>query len=68
MEQTLIVTLFYNMDTGHCFVETSLANRKTETNPIGCFVRFFDSLAEALQVKSLIDKRPYLAQRYLNIP
>ena len=67
MEQTLIVTLFYNMDTGHCFVETSLANRKTEINPFGFFVRFFNSLAEALKVKSLIDKRPYLAHHYLNI-
>jgi len=68
MEQTLIVTLFYNMETGYCFIENSSANRKTEINPFGFFVRFFNSLAEALKVKSLIDKRPYLAQRYLNIP
>jgi len=68
MELKSFIILFYNLETGYCFIENSSANRKTEINPFGFFVRFFNSLAEALKVISLIDKRPYLAHRYLNIP
>ena len=67
MELKSLNFICYNQDTGYCFVESSPANRKTETNPIGCFVRFFDTMADALHVKSLIDKKPYLAFKYLNI-
>lgn len=68
MELKSIIFLCYNLDTGYCFVESSTIDRKTEINPIGYFVRFFDSLAEAYKVKFQIEKRPYLAHHYLKIP
>ena len=68
MELKSLIFICYNQDTGYCFVESSPAKRKTETNTIGCFVRFFDSLADAVKVKSKIDRRPYLAHSYLNFP
>jgi len=67
MENKSIIFLSYNMDTGYCFVGSSIIDRKTEINPIGYFVRFFDLLAEAYKVKFQIEKRPYLAHRYLKI-
>ncbi len=60
--------LAYDQDTGHCFVETSPADRKTEINPIGYFIRYFDSVKEAHRVKSQILRRPFLVHKYLNIP
>jgi len=62
-----LIFLCYEQDSGNCFVQISPANRKSEINAIGYWVRFFDTLTEALRTKAKIDRRPYLANKYLNI-
>ena len=67
MGQKQYFLLYYNQDDGECFVEDSPGERKTEINPIGYFVRFYNTLAEAKRIKARIDRFPYLAAKYLNI-
>lgn len=62
-----LIFICYDQDSGDCFVEISLANRKSEINPVGYRIIFFDTLTEALRVKAKIARRPHLAGRYLNI-
>lgn len=66
-ERKMLIFLCYEQDSGSCFVEISPANRKSEINPIGYWVRFYDTLDEALRTKSKIDRHPHLAGKYLNI-
>ena len=68
MELKSLIFICYNQDTGYCFVESSPANRKSEINPTGYWVCFYDTLTDALRTKARIDRRPYLASKYLNIP
>jgi hypothetical protein len=62
-----LYTLFIDWDTGYSFIEASPANRKTEINPIGYWVRSFNSEFEAQRLKRRIDRRPYLAAQILSI-
>ena len=66
MEQKQYFLLYYNEDTGCCFIKVSPVERKTEINPIGYRVKFFQTLKEAIKMKRRIDDKPFMATQYLN--
>jgi len=60
-----LVYLSVDIDTGFTIVNYTLANRKSEINPVGHYIIFLDSLKMAMQLKRKFDKYPYKVENYL---
>ena len=54
-----------NRDTGHVEVGERLIGTTIEKNPVGEYVVFFASLELAMKIKKAIEKKPFLANKYI---
>ena len=59
--------LSYDLDSGLVIAESSPFERKTEINPVGHLIKFFNSIEEALRVRDIIRRYPWRAKKLLNL-
>ncbi len=58
--------LYINQDTGFTTIAECKPHCVIEKNPVGCYVKFVDSMKTAMRLKKRFDKNPSLLGKYLN--